>query len=412
VDIPVRASFWRGGTSRAVLFNEADLAAYDDRALDAVILAALGSPDPLGRQIDGLGGGISSLSKAAIIGRAPDGSGADITFRFAQVDVQAPCVEFSGNCGNIAAAVGPFAVEEGLVQARDPETRVTVLSVNTGQRFVAHVPVREGHFDPDGDFAIPGVQGTGARIGLEYLEPGGSIGRGPLPTSALREQVRLADGREVNVSIVDVANPMVYVRAADLGATGTEAPAAIDADGRLVSELEALRDEAAVRIGLARTVQEAREHSRAIPKVAMVGPPVRYLASDGAMVEAEDVDLVVRMLSMGRTHRTLAMTAAICTAAAAAMTGTVVHDVTWPGALGLRQVRLGHAAGTLPIEVDVWRRDDGNWHVSSATTYRTSRRIMAGSVFVPESYLRGEAWFQSGGLPGAKKPARELAGLA
>jgi 2-methylaconitate cis-trans-isomerase PrpF len=211
---------------------------------------------------------------------------------------------------------------------------------------------------------------------------------------------------------VDVANPMVFVRAADLGATATEAPAAIDADERLVSMLEALREEGAVRIGLARTVQEARERSKAIPKVAMVGPPVRYLASDGAMVQAEDVDLVVRMLSMGRTHRTLAMTAAICTAAAAAMTGTVVHDVDWPGAQGPRHVRLGHAAGNLPINVDVCRRDDGRWHVASATTYRTARRIMAGSVFVPESYLRGEAWFQSGGLPGVKEPAREHAGLA
>jgi 2-methylaconitate cis-trans-isomerase PrpF len=272
--------------------------------------------------------------------------------------------------------------------------------------------VREGRFDPDGDFAIPGVPGTGARIGLEYLEPGGSIGRGLLPTGALREQVRLSDGRDVDVSIVDVANPMVFVRAADLGATATEAPSAIDADERLVSLLEALREEAAVRIGLARTVQEARERSKAIPKVAMVGPPVRYLASDGAMVQAEDVDLVVRMLSMGRTHRTLAMTAAICTAAAAAMTGTVVHDVDWPGRQGPRHVRLGHAAGPLPIDVDVRRRDDGRWHVSSATTYRTARQIMAGSVFVPESYLRGEAWFQSGGLSGASKPARDLAGLA
>ena len=168
MDIPVRASFWRGGTSRAVLLREEDLAGFEEGAREAIILAALGSPDPYGRQVDGLGGGISSLSKAAIIGPASAGADADVTFRFAQVDVERPLAEFAGTCGNISAAIGPFAIEIGLVEAPIDATdaRVVVLSTNTSQRFVAHVPVREGRFEPDGDFVIDGVPGSGARIGL------------------------------------------------------------------------------------------------------------------------------------------------------------------------------------------------------------------------------------------------------
>lgn len=397
MDLPLPAAFWRGGTSRAVLFRDADLRVFGERERDAAILAALGSPDPNGRQVDGLGGGISSLSKAAIIGRATAGSGADVTFQFAQVDVQTPLVEFSGNCGNISAAVGPFALDTGLVvpPADAAEARIVVLSVNTGQRYVAHVPLQGGRFDPDGTFAIDGVPGSGARIGLEYLDPGGSAGRGLLPTGVARECVRLTSGRELVVSVVDAANPMVFVRAADVGATATETPAEIDADRALCGVLEELRLEAAVRIGLAGTRQAASAGSKSIPKVAFVAPASSYATTDGGRVDGEAVDVLVRMLSVGRAHRTLAMTAGICAAAAAGIAGTVVAEVARPGTAGERVVRLGHAAGVLPIGVRVCRAEDGGWRAASATTYRTARKIMDGQVYVPAAYLAGRAWFQA-----------------
>src|SRR5919197_1224554 len=203
--IRVPAAYYRGGTSRAVLFKEDDLAGYSPAEIDAIILAAIGSPDPYGRELDGLGAGVSSLSKAAIIGKAAPGSGADVTFKFAQVGIQQPAVEFLGNCGNISSAVGPFAIDEGYVAAREPITPVTVLSVNTGQRFIAHVPVTDGRADPEGDYELDGVAGTHARIALEFLEPGSSQGRGLLPTGRPRETMELVDGRTVEVSIVDAA---------------------------------------------------------------------------------------------------------------------------------------------------------------------------------------------------------------
>jgi 2-methylaconitate cis-trans-isomerase PrpF len=391
--VAVPAAFYRGGTSRAVLFRAADLARFDEEQQKAVILAALGSPDPYGREIDGLGGGISSLSKAAIIGPAEPGSGADVTFTFAQVDVERPVVEFLGTCGNISSAVGPFAIDEGLVPAVAPVTTVRVTSVNTGQLYVTHVPVEDGRAAVEGDYAIDGVPGTGARIALEFLDPGGSLGKGVLPTGKVRETIELDDGRSFVVSIVDAANPMVFVRAADLGATATERPEAIDADAELHGTLDALRDHAAVRLGLAPDPATAHDHARAVPKPVMVAGPVGYATTGGTDLPADRVDLVARMLSMGKTHRTMAGTAAFCTAVAAAIEGTVAHEVARPGAGARGEVRIGHPAGALDIGVSVENRPDGPY-ARSVSTFRTARRIMDGHIYVPSRYLDGTAWFQ------------------
>ncbi|MCC6179178.1 MAG: hypothetical protein IT305_28045 [Chloroflexi bacterium] len=389
----VPAAFYRGGTSRAVLFREVDLAPYDDTAQRAIILAALGSPDPYGREIDGLGAGISSLSKVAIVGRAPAESGCDVTFRFGQVDVERPVVEFLGTCGNISSAIGPFAVDEGLVDVTEPITTVRVLSVNTGQRYDCHVPVRDGRAEVEGDYSIDGVPAPGARIALEFFEPGGSIGKGVLPTGHIRETVTLGDGRVFEVSLVDAANPMVFVRAADLGATATERPEEIDANRPLHATLEEIRDHAAVRLGLAPDLASAHERAKAIPKVVMVAPPTGYRTTGGQDLPAERIDLTARMLSMGKTHRTMAGTAAICTAVAAAIKGTLVQELTRLGAGERGEVRIGHAAGVLDIGVSAERRDEG-WYVRSVSTFRTARRIMDGRIFVPDRYLDGSAWYQ------------------
>nr|MBA2448400.1 hypothetical protein [Chloroflexota bacterium] len=348
--ISVPATFYRGGTSRVVLFREADLAAYGPAEQDAIILAALGSPDPYGREVDGLGGGISSLSKVGIVGLAPSDSQADVTFRFGQVDVERPVVEFLGTCGNISAAIGPFAVDEGMVQPREPVTIVRVLSVNTGQRYDCHVPVQAGRAEVEGDYQIDGVPAPGGRIVLQYHQPGGSLGRGVFPTGRPCESVELSDGRRVEVSIVDAANPMVFVRASELAATAIELPAAIDADPTLHAALEEVRDHAAVRVGLASNLAEAHDRAKAIPKVVMVASPATYQTTRGWTVDAERVDLVARMLSMGKAHRTMAGTAAICTAVAASLDGTLVREVARPVD---GTVRIGHAAGVLEIGVEV-----------------------------------------------------------
>lgn len=376
------ASFWRGGTSRAVLFLESDLAGYSPDQVEAVILAALGSPDPGGRQVDGLGGGASSLSKAAIVGPAPAGSAADVAFRFAQVEVAAPRVDFTGNCGNISAAIGPFALEAGLVSGGDDLVDVVVLSLNTGQRYRARVPTRSGRYQPAGDFHISGVPGSGSRIAIEYLDPAGSAGCGPLPTGMAQEEIDIG-GTAVTASIVDVGNPVVFVSAAAVGADAAASPDEIDANSGLCHRLECLRREAAVRTGLAESIEEAAKRPT-IPKVAMVGPP------------APGADVAVRLISMGRAHRTIAITGAMAAATAAALPGTVVSEaaaVAGDGPGPLRTVRIGHPAGVLEVGVEVGRGPDGQWLVPRVTVDRTAREIMRGSVLVPESYLAGRAWF-------------------
>ena len=392
--VTVPAAFYRGGTSRAVLFREADLAAYDDDAQRAIILAALGSPDPYGREIDGLGGGISSLSKVCIVGVAGPETGADVTFRFGQVDVESPIVEFMGTCGNMSSAIGPFAVDEGLVEAVEPVTTVRILSVNTGQTYLCHVPVKDGRAEVEGDYSIDGVPGPAARIALEFLEPGGSLGKGLLPTGQVREAVTLADGRTFEVSLVDAANPLVFVRAVDLGSDATERPEEVDANKSLHATLEQIRDHGAVLLGLAPDAATAHSTVKARPKVMMVAPPASYCTTGGVDQPADRIDLTVRMLSMGKCHRTLAGTAGICTSVAAAIEGTVVHEVTRPGAGTSGEVRIGHGAGAIDIGVKAERRPEG-WHVVSVSTFRSARRIMDGRIYVPSRYLDGTAWYNA-----------------
>ncbi len=387
----IPAVFMRGGTSRAVFFTQAAMQPYDDATRDAIILTALGSPDPYGRQIDGLGGGISSLSKAAIIGPCASPE-ADVTFTFAQVDVHKPFVDWRGTCGNMSAAVGPFAIDEGLVQPVEPVTRVWVLATNTGKRYIAHVPVQDGRVAVEGDAAIDGVPGTGAGIVLEYLEPGGTLGGDLLPTGQPRQQITLSDGRQVSVSVVDAALPMVYVRAAELGADATLLAPQLDADTGLQARLEEIRCHAAVLFGLADDVQQATDRVKAVPKVALVAPPADYASSAGKAIAAASVDVVARAISMRNTHRTFPGTASMCTAVAAAVEGTVVHEVARPerGAW----LRLGHPAGIMEIATQVHQKD-GAWQVESVTTHRTARRIMEGAILVPSSTMAGKPWFRA-----------------
>jgi methylitaconate Delta-isomerase len=389
MQLKIPASFWRGGTSRAVFFKEEDLTSYDAPTRDLIILAALGSPDPYGRQVDGLGGGISSLSKVGIIGRGSDAE-TDVRFTFGQVDVERPFVDYLGTCGNMSAAVGPFAIDEGWVRTTEPVTPVRVLSTNTGKHYLAYVPVRDGQAETEGDFRIDGVPGPGARIALEFLDPGGSTGGRVLPTGHANDTLVLDGGRRVTVSLVDAAAPMVFVLAEELGANATELPQDLDVRHTLQDLLEEVRAQAAVRLGMAQSVAQAREKVKAIPKIAVVAPPTAYRTTSNTPIDADQVDLVSRMISMGKTHRTFAGTSSMCLAVAAAIPGTIVHAVA-RRALPDR-VRIGHPAGVMEVGAKVCPEGD-DWRVESVTTQRTARRIMDGYIYVPQSYVQGKPWF-------------------
>lgn len=363
--LAVPASFWRGGTSRAVVFKQDDLARFNARQRDRVVLAALGSPDPGGRQVDGLGGGISSLSKVCVLGW----TGHEVTFTFGQVDVLRPLVDWSGTCGNMSAAVGPFAIDAGWIVPTSDITDVLVVATNVDKRYIAQVPTPGGELAVEGEYCVDGVPGPGARIGLKWLEPGGTQGSGALPTQRASQVV---DG--VNVSIIDVANPFVFLRAEDVELTGYETPVEIEARPEVMARLESVRSAAADLIGL--------HGAQAIPKLAVLAAP-----------EDDDVDIVARAVSMQRIHRTFPATGAMCLAAAVALPGTVANELATPSADTQRSVRIGHAAGVMEIGVQV-AREDGEWIVRSTTTSRTARKIMDGSVYVPAGYLSNNAWFE------------------
>ncbi|MCI0545761.1 MAG: PrpF family protein [Candidatus Rokubacteria bacterium] len=360
----VRAVYMRGGTSRCLVFHEADLPPAGE-ARDRVLLAALGSPDPYGRQLDGLGGGISSLSKACIIG-PPTLPGADVDYTFAQVLVGKPVVDYAGNCGNCSSSVGPFAVDEGLVRAAAGETVVRIHNTNTRKLIVAHVPMDGAEAAVRGDFELPGVAGRGARIALDFLEPGGAVTGRLLPTGRVRDQVE-----GLTASLVDATNPLVFVRAGDLGLRGTEGPAAIDADRALCARLEKIRVAAAGLMDI--------PGSESVPKVAIAAPPSGFTALDGRAYAADETDVIGRVMSMGNCHRAFALTAAMCLAVAARIPGTVVAECMGGGG---GDVRLGHPSGVLLLAAAV-RVEQGESRAEHVTVYRSARRLMEGFIRVP-----------------------------
>ena len=373
------AVFMRGGTSRAIVFHAKDLP--DDRAeRDAIFQKALGSPDPNGRQLDGLGGGISSLSKIAVV--APSSrADADVDFTFAQVGVTDETVDYVGTCGNISSAVGPFAVDEGLVRADEGTAAVRIFNTNTGKTYHARFPVEEGAAGVSGEFELPGVSGAGARITLEFMDPGGAATGRLLPSGKAVDTFEIEGIGRVEASMVDATNPMVFVRAADLGLTGGEGPGLIDAQVEVMVNLEQIRAEAAVRMGLARDRREASESVQAVPKVVLVAPPLEYIDLKGEIIAADDCDIAARIVSMGKTHRAFALTGAMCLAVAARIPGTIVHEAA-RGAEG--DIQLGHPSGVQTINAVVAATPEGPV-AEKVIVYRTARRLMEGMVCVPAS---------------------------
>lgn len=371
----------RGGTSKALFFHAADLP--DDPGIrDRFVLAAYGSPDPDGRQVDGVGGATSSTSKVAVIS---DGrhQGVDVLYHFGQVSIDQALIDRRGNCGNISSAVGPFAVDEGLVTATDPVTTVTFLNVNTNKLIVAHVPTRDGRFDPAGDFDLPGVPRTGAPIQLDYMDPAGSVTGKLLPTGRVVDELTIEGLGTVEVSLVDAANPLVFVRWEALGLTGTESPDAVDANPRLLTRIESIRAHAGVLAGIAETPEQTTRDAPSVPKLAFVGAPRDYPRTNGAVQDAAETTLRAAMMSMGRLHRSYALTGGICTTVAANIPGTLAAEAAGgPHA----DCRIGHPSGVLPLRGDIQPAGEG-WSVRSVAGYRTARRLMEGTVLVPDEML-------------------------
>ena len=371
----IKATFMRGGTSKAVMFQRRDLPA--DRAdWDPIFLAVMGSPDPFGRQLDGMGGGISSLSKVCIIG-PPSHPEADVDYTFAQVTVTQASVDYGGNCGNMSSAVGPYAVEEGLVTApRDGVAVVRIHNTNTGKIIRASFEMADGIPLVEGGLAIDGVAGSGSPIGLDFLDPGGSRTGLLLPTARPVDELCAGEGRTIPASLIDAANPCVFVRASDFGMSGVESPDALEGDGSLMEALEETRRAASVLMGITGSALEASE-LLSVPKIALVSEPVAHELISGRRLSATEFDICVRMLSIGRPHRAIPITGAICLAVALHVPGTVPATMT---RVGNGMLRIAHPSGVVAVDAKVTESASGGPWAEYGRVYRTARRLFEGQA--------------------------------
>jgi len=379
--LKIPATFMRGGTSNAIVFNAKDLPR--DRALwDEIFRAAIGSPDPYGRQLDGMGGGISSLSKVCVVGPSsrPD---TDIDYTFAQVQVKEAKVDYGANCGNMSSAVGPFAVDEGIVKASGREALVRVHNTNTKKIIYSRFAIDDGVSAVDGDLAIPGVAGTGSPVKLEFRDPGGATTGKLLPTGNAADTLDVPGVGRIKVSMVDAANACVFLNAADLGLTGTEMPDALDTAHDLLQKLGAIRVAASAAMGIARNAEEAAAN-KAVPFVGFVSGPQAAKLLTGATITADDIDLTGRMLSNGQPHRALPLTASLCMAVAARIEGSVVFDAARQTDDPELPLRIAMPSGILTVAASV-RRVNGQWHAEQGAFYRTQRRMFDGYVYLRAS---------------------------
>jgi 2-methylaconitate cis-trans-isomerase PrpF len=387
MQVRIPAVYMRGGTSKAVFFHENHLP-KDPEIRDRVILAAYGSPDPNRRQIDGMGGAVSTTSKVAIISSSKD-PGYDVNYNFGQVSIDKPKIGYQGNCGNISSAVGPFAIDEGLVNIEEPITTVRIYQMNTKKLIIAEVPVKDDLYNEDGDYAIDGVPGTGGKVTLHFVDPGGSVTGRLLPTGSVKDVMEVPGIGKITISIVDAANPVVFVRAKDVGLKGTEIHE-IDGSAEIRQGLEAIRSRGAVMLGLASSPEEASAISQDVPKMAFVSEPQDYKAVTGKNISKGEIDIVARIMSMGTLHKAYAATGAICTTGAAKIGGTVVNEMLDEAALGAKEIRLGHPGGIIPVGVKIEEKGK-SYEYEEAVLGRTARRLMGGYIYVPEKH------FQKGG---------------
>src|SRR5436853_5689442 len=370
------AVFMRGGTSKAVVFHARDLPA--SRAeWEPIFLSVIGSPDPSMRQLNGMGGGVSSLSKVCVIGPPTHGD-ADVDYTFAQVLIDKARVDYNSNCGNMSSAIGPFAVDEGLVpKPRDGEAVVRIHNTNTKKLIVSRFGMDGDEAAVAGDMALDGVAGTGAPIRLEFMEPGGAKTGKLLPTGKAADILQVPGVGRMPVSMIDAANPCVFVPAEAIGATATELPTEIEGNSQLMAKLEAIRRAASVAMGIAPDIEKAGNLS--VPIVAFVAPPVAMSVLSGRKLAAGDMDIAVRMMSNGQAHRATPLTGALCLAVATRIPGSIPHEMARRLAEGSSQIRIGHASGVIVVDAKIGHAKGSNEpHAEYAAVYRTARRLFDG----------------------------------
>ncbi|MCU1735958.1 MULTISPECIES: 2-methylaconitate cis-trans isomerase PrpF [Pseudomonas] len=386
--IKIPATYMRGGTSKGVFFNLNDLpeaAQLPGAVRDALLLRVIGSPDPYEKQIDGMGGATSSTSKTVILSKSIKADH-DVDYLFGQVSIDKPFIDWSGNCGNLSAAVGSFAISAGLVDAgRIPRNGVAVVriwQVNIGKTIIAHVPITEGAVQETGDFELDGVTFPAAEVQLEFMDPAAEeegAGGSMFPTGNLVDDLEVPGVGTFKATMINAGIPTIFVNAADIGYTGTELQGDINGDPKALAMFETIRAYGAVRMGLIRHIDEAatRQHT---PKVAFVAAPASYTASSGKPVAAADLDLLVRALSMGKLHHAMMGTAAVAIGTAAAIPGTLVNLAAGGGARSA--VRFGHPSGALRVGAEA-TEVNGEWTVVKAIMSRSARVLMEGWVRVP-----------------------------
>jgi hypothetical protein len=386
--IKVPATYMRGGTSKGVFFHLQDLppaAQQPGPARDALLLRVIGSPDPYGKQIDGMGGATSSTSKTVIVSKSsrPDH---DVDYLFGQVSIDKAFVDWSGNCGNLSAAVGPFAISQGLVEAacvpQDGIATIRIWQANIGKTIIAHVPMTNGAVQETGDFELDGVTFPAAEVQLEFMDPAAEeegAGGAMFPTGNLVDDLDVPGVGLLKATMINAGIPTVFINADAIGYTGTELQEAINSDAKALAMFETIRAHGAVRMGLIKDISEAakRQHT---PKVAFVAPPKEYAASSGKPVHAADIDLVVRALSMGKLHHAMMGTAAVAIGTAAAIPGTLVNLAAGGGER--QAVRFGHPSGTLRVGAEA-TKVNGEWSVKKAIMSRSARVLMEGWIRVP-----------------------------
>ena len=390
--IKIPATYMRGGTSKGVFFSLLDLPAVAQvpgAARDALLLRVIGSPDPYEKQIDGMGAATSSTSKTVIVSKSLHADH-DVDYLFGQVAIDKPFVDWSGNCGNLSAAVGSFAVSSGLVDAaripRNGTAVVRIWQANIGKTIIAHVPITDGEVQETGDFELDGVTFPAAEVQLEFLNPAADeegAGGSMFPTGNLVDDLEVPGVGTLNVTMINAGIPTIFVNARDIGYTGSELQSDINSDPKALAMFETIRAHGALRMGLIDTLEEAakRQHT---PKVAFVAPPAAYVSSSGKPVAAQDVDLLVRALSMGKLHHAMMGTAAVAIGTAAAIPGTLVN-LAAGGELrsAVRSaVRFGHPSGTLRVGAQA-QQVNGEWTVTKAIMSRSARVLMEGWVRVP-----------------------------
>lgn len=379
----IRCTIMRGGTSKGIFFHSSDLPP-DQHLRDKVILRVFGAPDL--REIDGLGGAELLTSKVAVIGPStrPD---CDVDYLFGQVSMASPMIDWKSNCGNISSAVGPFAIDEGMVKAVEPVTKVRIHQVNTGKAIIAEVPVRNNRSEVEGKHKIDGVPGAGAKIILDWADSAGSLTGRLLPTGMVTDKLQVEGEGEFAVSLVDAAIPTVFIRAEDLGLKGSETPQEIDGKAKLLQRIEKIRSVAAQAMGLCKNWKKATSEVPYSPFFAICAPPLDYKNwTTGENIPEESVDLVVRLLFMQKMHLTYPVTGTVCTVAAAMIPGTIVNQLARQGIIARGELRIGHPAGVIAPEGKVVRQK-GLFVLKRATVDRTARCLMRGYALIPKSTL-------------------------